>query len=64
MFLTDGLDNNPKATREMSKVLKNELYQRNIYSKFSVIGIGEHDAAFLGMLTDIGTQRGIYLYLQ
>jgi len=55
MFLTDGLDNNPASTKEMSKILKQELYSRNIYSKFSVIGIGEHDADFLGKLTDIGT---------
>lgn len=64
MFLTDGYDNVPQETRLLSQELKRELITHNIYSKFSVLGIGTHDAGLLGMLTDIGTQRGIYVYLE
>ena len=62
LFMTDGLDNNPSKTAEFSRQLKAVLRDKNIYSKFSVIGIGEHEAPLLGQMCDIGTQKGLYFY--
>ena len=40
------------------------LRNKNIYSWFNVIGLGDgHDAAFLGTLADIGTERGQFEYM-
>ena len=47
----------------ISAKLREELYSRNIYSKFSVIGLGEHEASLLGVMAEIGTQRGLYVYI-
>lgn len=48
-----------EKTIAVSKILKDTLYSKNIYSWFNVIGLGnQHDPAFLGMLADIGTERG------
>jgi hypothetical protein len=64
LFLTDGCDGNRDRTIKLSETLKNVLYQKNIYSWFNVIGLGEgHDAAFLGLLADIGTERGQFEYM-
>jgi hypothetical protein len=35
----------------------------NVLSKFSVIGLGDHEASLLGTLADIGTNRGLYYYV-
>lgn len=41
LFMTDGLDNVPHETRGISKALKELLLKKEVYSKFSVIGIGQ-----------------------
>eukprot|EP00347_Sterkiella_histriomuscorum_P009291 403341768 len=65
LFMTDGLDNVPHETRPISLALKKELLKKEVYSKFNVIGIGmEHQSDQLGMMLDIGTQRGVYQYMQ
>jgi len=53
--LTDGLDNCREKTTLLSQQLKLALEEKNIYSKFSVIGIGDHEAPLLGKMADIGT---------
>lgn len=44
LFLTDGKDDSKDETKLVSEELKKELTKREIYSKFSVIGLGEHEA--------------------
>jgi len=61
--LTDGLDNTRDKTAIVSSQLKNELHEKGIYSKFSVIGIGNHESPLLGKMAEIGTQRGLYFYV-
>lgn len=51
-------------TETISAKLKSELFNRIIFSKFSVIGLGNHDSALLGMMADIGTERGLYTYVK
>lgn len=60
LFLTDGQDLKKNQTLEVSNKLKAEILRRNIYSKFSVIGIGEYEIELLNSLCEIGTERGIY----
>ena len=48
----------------VSQLLKQELKARNVYSKFSVLGIGAHDADFMAKLAAIGTERGLYNYIE
>ena len=47
LFLTDGQDGNVEATKSVSLELKEALNKREIYSRFSVIGVGSYDASFL-----------------
>jgi hypothetical protein len=35
----------------------------DVLSKFSVLGLGDHEASLLGELADIGTNTGIYSYV-
>lgn len=43
LFMTDGLDNVPQETKAISRQLRDLILRKEIYSKFSVIGIGmEH----------------------
>lgn len=48
LFLTDGQDGELDRTKEASAELRKELMIKEVFSKFSVIGIGDHDAGFLG----------------
>lgn len=55
ILITDSDDVFPERTKVMADDLKKELCKKNIYSKFSVLGLGEHDSNFLGMMADFGT---------
>jgi hypothetical protein len=35
----------------------------DVISKFSVIGLGDHEASLLGELAKIGTNTGLYSYV-
>jgi hypothetical protein len=47
LFLTDGGDNDATNTTEVSGELKSLIKKDNIYSKFSVINLGNVIAPFL-----------------
>ena len=36
------------------------IQQKGIFTKFSVIGIANHEAGLMNELLEIGTERGIY----
>jgi hypothetical protein len=55
LFLTDGHDGSPDRAIQVSEELKATLLNKNIYSKFSVIGIGDHNSELLGKMCSIGT---------
>ncbi len=48
--MTDGMDNNPGETKMLSKNLCDDLIQRDIFFKFSLLGIGEYDSQFIDMI--------------
>ena len=59
-MLTDGEDNSPSNTEIEATKLSNSILLNEVYAKFSVIGIGEHEVQLFEKLLDIGAERGIY----
>ena len=60
LFLTDGKDNDSNKTSLACANLHQTLIKKDVYAKFSVIGIGKHDAKRLNSLLELGSERGLY----
>ena len=64
MFITDGYDrNNDLSTETVTQKISMELKTRNIISKFSVLGLGEHDSGKVIKILDLGLFKGPYYYI-
>lgn len=56
IFLTDGCDGEIAETQAQSATLKTLLWERRVYSKFYVIGVGSQlSNDLLSKISEIGT---------